>query len=220
MLLLLFSPQPAAAQLGFVNLSLSISDLWPPLNAYSEADAVHWTEAELYQYIDEGAKRIASKCGCFVVRDISLATTALDPTYDLPAVHLATIQADLNGRTLRPRNVQELEALDHDWVNTTSSEPRAFIQDTAGVNELRLFPTPTIGPETIGLVIQQTPPTISAAAAILAAPPIIRDYFTFYALAEARNRESIASMEEIVEWLRGAVTGAYEQAASALWGYR
>lgn len=219
MLLLVFAPQPAAPQPGYANLALAVSELWPPLNATGPNDAVNWTEAELFEWMDEAVKRLARKCGPFVVRDTTLATVIGQGPYSLPADHIATLQLDLNGRTLRARNIQELEALDADWPDTDSSAddpPAAFIIDTQGFDQVRIYPKP-YAVETIGLVMRQLPVDVSASAAILAVSPVMREYFSFHALAEARSKESLASMDEIVGWLRG-IEGMYESAAMELWG--
>src|SRR5207249_3191346 len=109
--------------------ALIVSDLWPPLNATSEADAVYWTEAELYEWIDEAVKRLAQR-GYFVVYDTSLTTATGTKNYTLPTGHVGTIQADIAGRLLRARNVQELEAFDSAWPAAATSTPLAFVLDT------------------------------------------------------------------------------------------
>lgn len=218
MLLLFFVPQPAIAQAGYINTALVVGDLWAPLNARSQADAVYWTEAELYEWIDEAVKKFARRHGAFVVYDTTLTTAAAVQNYDLPATHLNTIQADLNGKVLRARNVQELEALDSGWPTATPAEPKAFVQDTQGVTRLTVYPAPSVPFQSlpIGLAMAQLPATITAATAILAAPPALREYFTFSALAEARAKESQASMDEVADWLR-SITGLIEQVAEGLW---
>lgn len=218
MLLLLLFPQPAPASPGFVNFGVTVGELWPSLNARSAADAVWWTEAELYDWIDEAAKRLARKLGVFVRRDTSLSTVATQGAYTLPARHIATLQADVAGFVLKARNVHEIEALDASWP-TASDAPKAYLQDTQGLVKLTLYPKPNVANagRAIGLVIEEYPATISASAGTLAAPPVIEDYFAFYALAEARAKESNASMDEVADWFRQLVT-MYEGAIAGLWG--
>lgn len=220
MLLILFAPQPAPAQVGHANLSLSLADCWSPLSAVSEADAIFWTSAELIGYMDEAAKRLARVTGAFVERDESIAVVAGNGSYSLPTRHIQTIQADLANRTLRARNVQHLEAVDSDWPDTlanVSSPVRAFVQDTQGLEKVVVYPIPYIDNEILGLVIATFPQAITAATLVLPVPPVMRDYFTFAALAQARAKEGSASMEEVVPWLRSIVE-MYEQSIRGLWG--
>ncbi len=207
MLLLFIVPQPAPAQPGFVNAAQVVGDLWAPLNARGPADAVFWTEAELYEWIDEAVKRFARKHAAFVVYDQTVIAATNTADYNLPAAHVLTFQADLNGRYLRSRNVQEMDALDSTWPTAAADTPRAFLEDTKGLTRISLYPPPAIAynGQAVGLVMAELPAAITAAAAILAAPPVLREYFTFYALAEARAKESNASMDEIAAWYRGLV---------------
>lgn len=219
MLLLFVAPQPAIPQAGYINMAQVVSDMWPPLNARSEADAIFWTQAELFTWIDEAMQRLARKVGVFVDYDETLTTTVNTAAYPLPASHIRTIQADVNGKVLRARNVQELEALDSAWPTATSAEPKAFVLDTRGLLELQLYPAPSVPFQSlpIGLSMIKLPASITLANAILSAPPVLQDYFTFSALAGARGKESNASMDEVAAWLR-SINDLVVQAAEAIWG--
>ena len=193
-----------------------VSDLWAPLNANGPADAVFWTATELYEWIDEAEKKLARR-GYFVTRDASLTSATSTADYSLPSSHVATIQCDLGARTLRPRNVHEVEAKDAAWTATTG-KPEAFLEDTQGFNRLTVYPTPTVtyNALTIGLVMQQMPSDVTAANAIINAPQCIEEYFFFHALGEARCKETNASMDEVGAWFRGLVS-QYEQVMAGLW---
>lgn len=219
MLLLLLAPRAAPTTPGYINGALVVSDLWAPLNATGEADAIYWTEAELYEWIDEAAKRLARKLGLFVVYDTSLSTATGTKNYTLPTGHAGTIQCDIAGRMLRARNVQELEALDSAWTTAVNAKPKAFVEDTQGLTQLTLYPPPNLAENAkiIGLTMLTTLATISVSTAQFAAPQCIREYFTFSALAEARAKETNASMDEIAQWMRGLVD-TYEDAMRQLWG--
>lgn len=219
MLLLFVAPQPAIAAAGYINTAQVLGDMWPPLNARSAADAIFWTEEELYTWIDEATQRLARVVGPFVDYDRSLTTAANTADYPLPASHIRTIQADVNGKVLRARNIQEMEALDSAWPAAAAAEPKAFLLDTKGLVQLTLTPAPSVPFQSlaIGLAMVKLPGTISQSNAILAAPPVLQDYFTFSALAGARSKESNASMDEVADWLR-SITGLIEQAAAAIWG--
>lgn len=218
MLLLFVSTQAAPATAGFINMSLVVGGLWPPLNANGPTDAIFWTEEELYAWIDEATKRLARRLGAFVVYDTSLSTIASTPDYNLPASHISTIQADLHGKVLRARNVQELEALDSNWPAATPAEPKSFVEDTHGLDRLTLYPEPDALNESlpIGLLIQKMPSEVTKANGILSVPDCLQDYFAFFALGEARSKESNASMDETAEWFKN-LTQTYEQAITELW---
>ncbi len=220
-MLLLLVNQPAAAQVGYANLSLSLDDTWYPLNASGQADAIFWTPEKLVGYMDEAAKRLARITGAFIERNESITVTAGQGSYNLPVRHIDTLQCDLAGKTLRPRSVQQLEAADSDWPDTLATvdnPPKAFVQNTQGFDKIVVYPAPYLDPETLGLVRSTYPATLDASASmILPIPPILRDYFTFAALAGARGEEGQASMEEVVPWLRSIVE-RYEQAAGEIWG--
>lgn len=209
-------PQPPISSAGYINAALTVGDLWPPLNANGPADAVFWTDTELYYWIDEAAKKLA-RAGYFVTRDTSLTSATSTANYTLPATHVATIQCDLGARTLRPRNVHEVEAKDATW-NASTGKPEAFLEDTQGFNRLTLYPAPTVtyNALTIGLVMQRTHPDVAVTAAIISAPQCIEEYFFFHALGEARCKETNASMDEIGAWFRG-LTQQYEQVMAGLW---
>lgn len=206
MLLLLFTNQPAPPSPGYVNAGVVIGNIWPPLNATGPADAVFWTQEQMYEWFNESAKRLAGSGGIFVVRDTSLTALLNTPTYDLPDAHQATIQADLDGATLYARTVQEIEALDSTWPTTTGA-PEAFLLDVEGVKKITLYRMPDAGSDgkTIGLIMRSLPPEVSAAAGFLAAPPFLAEYFTFSLLAEARSpaTETRAQMPEISQWAKG-----------------
>lgn len=220
MLLLIFAPQPAAPSAEYVNFAAVLGDLYPRLNATSQADAVYWTDAEIYQWFDEATQRLARSAGVFVTRDTSITVTTGDGSYDLPADQISTIQMDLAGVVLRPRTVEELEALDADWVATMGPpSPSAFVQNVLGLGVVAIYPAPGSADNgnTLGMVIHVAPATVSASNALLLCPSVLQDYFGFYALAEARAKESKGAMPEVADWLR-SVTGLYEQAIEGYWG--
>lgn len=218
MLLLLFINQPAPPAASYVNLAVMAKDLWPPLNAVSEADAIFWSEAELYQWINDAVNRLADNAPLFVVYDQSLAAATGVGAYAQPSKFIATLQADLAGTVLRARNVQQLEALDDNWP-TSAGTPEAFALDSQGERQLRLYKTPSAPSNglLVGQVMQTLPATVNASNAILAAPTCLREYLSFSALAEARAKETRAQMPEISAWLRGLV-GMMDKAIVGYWG--
>jgi hypothetical protein len=218
MLLLFFNGGAAFASAGNINASVLIGNLWPPLNAVSEADAVFWSEAELYEWFNTAGRKLAGAGAVFVVRDTSLSSSVGVGSYSLPAAHNATIQADLAGKVLRSRTTQEVEALDADWVNTTGV-PVAFLEDVEGVKKITLFPTPNLASDAlaIDLLMRAIPAEVTAAAGFLVAPPALAEYFSFSIIAEARAKEGRAQMPEITAWLK-SICSQYEQAVQGYLG--
>lgn len=215
-LLVLFWPQqPAAPQLGFVNLSLAEQDMWPALNATSAADAVFWADPEIFDYFDECAKKLARGTPLFVTYDSTLSSISNQGNYALPIYHVNSIQVDLAGAVLYPRTVKELEALDAGWQGTTGT-PTSFLEDVGGLVYITLYPAPSTGGAAINIVMQRLPNDVSVGSAIIFAPQVLREYFTFYAIAEARAKESPSQMPEISQWLKG-VLGMMDQAIGGLW---
>lgn len=219
MLLLFVITQAAQSAASYINLSQLAGELWPPLNATNSADAVFWTDTDIYNFFDEGAKTLARKCGVFTEYDESLTAVQSQGSYTLPSKHISTIQVDVNRTTvLRPRSVQNLEALDDDWQNTEDA-PTSFAQNSAGVITILLYPRPdavTDG-KTIGIVEHVYPADIDANNGILAAPTCIAEYFRFYALGEARAKETKAQMMETAQWFKG-LSGMMETVMSNYWG--
>lgn len=218
MLLLIFTNQPAPPSPGYVNAGVVIGDLWPPLNAAGAADAVFWTEEQMYEWFNEAGKRLAGSGGVFVVRDTSLTSALATASYDLPDAHQGTLQADLAGNVLKPATVQELEALDSAWP-TTAGVPDAFLEDAEGVKTITLYAQPNAGNagRTIGLVMRANPDDVSVSDGFLAAPPFLAEFFTFSILAEARAAETRAQMPEISAWLK-AQAGMMVQAIQGYLG--
>ena len=219
MLLLFVITQAAQGAASYINLSQLAGELWAPLNATNAADAVFWGNTDLYNYFDEGAKALARRCGVFTEYDESLTAVQSQGSYALPSKHIATIQVDINRqKVLRPRSVQNLEALDDDW-QTTEDAPVSFVQNSAGVQTILLYPRPdavTDG-KTIGIVEHVYPADISPTNGILAAPTCVVEYFRFYALGEARAKETKAQMQETAQWFKG-LAGMMQTVMSNYWG--
>ncbi len=205
MLLLLFAPQPIPPSPGYVNANVVIGNLWPPLNANGPDDAVFWTQEQMIEWFNEAGKRLSGSGGVFVVRDTSLTSVLSTASYVLPDAHQATIQADLDGKVLKPRTVQEVEALDATWP-TTAGAPDAFLLDVEGTKTITLYAvpdSPSAG-KTIGLVMRSLPPDVTQGNAFLAAPAFLAEFFTFSLLSEARSPsvETRAQMPEVSAWLK------------------
>ncbi len=219
-LLLLFFPQQGQPSIAGVNLALAESDLWPALNATSSMDAIFWAQSDIYEWFDEAAKNMARKIGAFVNYDTSITIAEGTNAYTLPATHINTVEADIAGLVLKPRNIQELEALDASWP-TTEDPVDSFIEDQVGMDTFTTYPIPDASDDgkTLGLVMQAVPADITTSNAFVGAPGVLREYFTFSAIAEARAKESPAQMKEIAQWLRGVVD-MMDQTLSGIWAHQ
>lgn len=218
-ILLLIAPQQPAPVPGNYNLAGVLSQIYPQLNASGQNDLIFWTVAELYQWLDEAAQRLARTCDVFVVRDQSLVSVVNQASYPLPPAQIATIQVDLGGMVLRPASAHELEALDALWTQAAPGIPRKFVQDTAGLEQITLYPPPG-GPSqglTLGLVMYVFPNQISASNPFVGITGALQEYFAFSVLGEARAKETKAAMPEVAQWFRGLVS-MMEQAITGYWG--
>lgn len=214
MLVLLLAPQGAAT--AGLDVTAAIDAVIPALNASSPADLVYWTESELYEWADEAAKRLAGLVGGFVERDTSIALVIGTAVYALPARHLSTIHAGLDGESLRPSTVQEIEALDGTWPET-AGDPARWIADSDGLGRIRVYPSPASSGAALEIVFHRFPATVEASAAVILAPSCLREYFTFAVLGEARGKESKMAMPDVAGWAR-SMTGLYEEVCRQYWG--
>lgn len=218
-MLIPFFPQPVSPPTTeVIDMRQVLGDMYPALNASGPGDLIFWSVDELYRWIDETAARLSRTIGCFVERDTSISVVLGQGPYTLPAAQVATVQADVGGAVLRARTVHELEALDSTW-SQQQGPPRAFVQDTSGVTQIVIYPMPDAGNagKTLGLVLNFTPPTIAAGTPLLSAPTVIRDYFSFRTLGEARAKETKAAMPEVATWYR-ELAGTMEEAMQGYWG--
>lgn len=223
MMFFFFSPVGAAAPSG-IDLRDCLEAIYPSLNAQGPGDLVWWTDEELYQWMDEAAKRLARNTGCFLVRDdTTVVVVAGTGTYTLPARHVSTAHASLSGRMLDRTNVQELEARDSAWpeAQASSSQPfpvRYCLDAGGGLASVVLHPKPnTGGGGPLAVVMHQFPATITAGASVVALPGPLREYFTFSVLGEARSKESKGAMYEVGAWFR-ELAGLVEQVAKDYYG--
>jgi hypothetical protein len=217
-MLLLFFAHPPSGTPAIVNMAVVVGGLWEPLHSSSAGDAIFWTESELYQYIDEAAKRLGRTFQVFTSYDQSLTAANGTRDYTLDPRHVSTQQADLAGTVLRPFTAHELDSLSSTWP-TDSGTPKRFLEDTSGVFTLTLHPIPGAGDtgKAIGLVENKIPIDISVSAAILQAPQVMREYFTFYALSKAHAKEGRAQMQETGAFFKSLVE-LMETTIADYWG--
>ncbi len=194
-----------------------LSDLYPKLNAVTAADLIHWSETELYEWLDEAAKRLARGIGCFVERDASITIVTSTAVYSVPARHLSTIHAAIAGRALSPNNVQEVEALDSAWVETEGVTD-SFLNDNLGTDAVRVYPAPDATVTgALSLVFHRYVATINSSNHQLTAPACLGEYFSWWALSEARRKQSEAHMPEVADHFAKRVAWL-EKVIEAYWG--
>lgn len=191
------------------------TELYPYLGSSDAAGLEFWTDAELLAWINSGFERLSRKTGVFVERDTSISVAIGTAAYSLPSDHISTIHVSLGTAPIRASNRAELEARDATW-KTTAATPTHYLQDHgAGLASIRLYPTP-VATGTLNLVQHYRPATLTATSNIPVPEPI-EDYAFFVALAEARRRESDASMPEVA----GAcdeILNLYETVCREYWG--
>jgi hypothetical protein len=216
MLLLLF-PQGAAA--GELDVANSLNDALYRLGFQGAADiaaAGSWVSvAELFQWADEAAKELAYRSGVFLTADASITAIAGTATYALPARHVFTVNAWLNGVPLRITAVRDLWALDANWPTTSGNTTRASM-DAGSVGSITLYPNPLTGGP-LAQVCQECPPAIALGASAILLPTVLVDYFTYAMLAGARGKESEAAMPEMASHFEQRLK-LYESVIQHLWG--
>jgi hypothetical protein len=214
-MLLLLIPQGAGAGL---EVQLALNDVVYRLGftGPAELNATSWvTAAELFQFADDAAKKLAYDSGLFLTYDSSITATAGTAVYSLPATHVFTLAAWLAAQPLRLTSVRDLWALDSNWPTTSGDSVRASL-DAGSVGTITLYPIPVAG-GTLAQVAQEFAPTIQAGASTIALPPILRDYFSYAMLAGARGKESDLAMPEMAQHYQQRMA-LFEQIMREYWG--
>jgi hypothetical protein len=217
---LLFFFGSGTAPLG-VNMATVLPEFLPGLQAGDFSQLYFWTQEELYQWVDDAAKRLARETGCFVERDAATPLVVGTATYNLPARHLSAIHVTAGGRALSETTVNELEAGDDAWPTRAAGSadplPDRFLT-ALGLDAVTLYPIPDTGASgAIGVVFHRFPTTVTSSAAVIRMPAGLREYAAFWLMAEARGKEGKAAMPEVSAWFR-RLTGLYESVAREYWG--
>jgi hypothetical protein len=216
--LLLIIPQGTAA--SGLDLANALGDVLYRLGFQGVADITggadqYVTVAELYQWADEGAKKLSYAAGVFVTVDTSITVASPTAVYALPGTHVFTLMAALAGVPLRITPVRELEALDATWPATSGPATRCSF-DAGAVGVVTLYPLPTVG-GTLAQICQEFPATIAQGSSTLGLPTVMQDYFSYAMMAGARGKESDAAMPEMAAHFEERMK-LYEQVARELWG--
>ena len=200
-----------------LDISQTLADCLPVLKAASLEQLVWWNIAQLYSMADQGVKRLARTAGAFVERDTSIQTAAEISTYALPSDHVSTIHASFDGVALRPGSVQDMEALDADWVTAVDYTPKFFLH-VGGMDFIAVYPAPDGSiPGPLALILQRFPAALSATQTLLNGPVPLADYIEFYVLGQALGAESKGAMPEVAQWF-DQLCSLFESVAVSYWG--
>jgi hypothetical protein len=212
MLLLLF-PQGGSTSTG-IDINAVVDSILPSLGASSLSDLDWCTQAELLQWADDAAKRLAATAGVFVEYDANTTTATGQASYSTPTGHIDMIKAAV-GNNLRAITVAELNALDATW-QATPGAPKRFSMDANAPNNLTLYPVP-IATDAVALLFHKFPDAITVNNHSLSAPRPIRGYFAAFLKAEARRKESDATMTEMADHFSARVA-MFERVLEHLYG--
>ena len=202
----------------------ALSDAWYRLGFLSAAElatAGMWVSvAELYQFADDEAKKVAYESGVFLVYDESITAVPGAAVYELPASHIYTVMAALISgagvpQLLRLTPVRDLWALDGNWPTTTGNSVRCSL-DAGQVGTLTLYPSPVAG-GTLAQICQEFPPTVAVGSTTMALPSVLIDLFSYAMLAGARGKESEGQMADMAAHYQQRVD-LYEALVSHLFG--
>jgi hypothetical protein len=173
------------------------------------------TVAELYQWADEAAKKIAYESGVFITYDTSIAVTSGTAVWSLPASNVFTLAAWLGSNALRITPVRELWALDGTWTATSGPSTRCSL-DAGSVGTITLYPNPAVG-GTLNQVAEEYAAPIALGSSTVALPSVLQDYFSYAMMAGARGKESDAAMPEMAAHFEERMK-LYEQVIEHLYG--
>jgi len=172
---------------GEINTSTVLDNLLPDLHSDSYANLTFWTQAQLIDFEDQGAKQLSRAAMLFVERDTSKTTIIGGRTYSLPARHNATVHVSYGSTPLRPATTIEMEARDPAF-ETTAGDPDHWYEDNLDATIIGLAPVPNAA-GSLPMICSVYPPDL-ATTPLLQAPAPVAIYLTYYVLAKAYGKES------------------------------
>jgi hypothetical protein len=180
------------------------------LNSSGDADLVWWTTAELYEFLDEAARKFGQTG--VDVQTAPVAATSQESSYVLPAKCLSVVGIYADSRELRGTAVRYLEALSATWRDE-GGDPQRYALDSAGTRSFVIHPKPAQA-GTIDIVYHTWPDVYAGA---YRAPSVFGLYLQYSALAQARGKEGEAQSTDIAEAARARVN-VIDQVCRGLWG--
>lgn len=205
---------------GNLDTNQVIDGILPDLHAINRADlAPWWSEAELYQFLDEALKRLSRVACVFVGRQGALPLTVAGQfNYALPPQHVATLHISYATTPLRPGNQLELEMRDPDF-QTAPGTPDHWYEDLLGMEAFGVTPVPDTSDVPMPVIYEGWPTEIDAGGkqSFVAAPPPLKGYLGMCILAEAYGNEGEMEAPDIAKHCRGRMD-LYEQAFRTYYG--
>lgn len=194
-----------------VDLLTLLGETYPALGAASSSDLVFWTTGALARFAYDAGDGLSRRVP-FMASRTTVAVVAGTASYALPARHVGTFHLSVDGYSLRPASVEELDALDDDW-RTYADYPERYIEGLGGSKTVRLHPNPIVN-ATGHIAYYEHPDDDSTT---LAVPDALKEYYRLAIIGGARGSEGKGAMPEVAAWC-GRVMGLIEQVAAGYWG--
>jgi hypothetical protein len=202
---------------GEINTTSVLDQLLPDLHSDSYGNLTFWTQAQLINFLDEGAKKLSRATMLFVERDTSKTTANGTGTYSLPLRHNDTIHVSYGATPLRPATTIELEARDQGY-RTTPGNPDHWYEDDMDVTAIALAPVPTAA-VSLPMICSMYPPDLDTGQlnTLLQAPAPVGIYLSYFVLARCYGKESESEIQDLSQHAEAKVA-LLEQVFAHLWG--
>lgn len=198
-----------------MNLATTLATLAPLLHGSALSALADFSEAEVYEACNRAAEKLARTAQVWAER-VKQAALAGGAAYLAHERAIDVQHVSLDGVTLRPATVPDLNARDENWQDADPGTPTHFALDVDLRGTVTLFPKPEANGE-LAIVSHTQPATITAAAAVVAMPPPVALYLALRTLAELRRKDTPGQMLE-VSAEADRLADVLEQAFVAYWG--
>lgn len=197
-----------------LDLAATLSDV---LSALGVRDPPEWcSQAEIYQWWDEGQQRLARRAGIWVDFTAPANLVIGQSTYSVPANFLDLIRASVDNMKLRESSTADLEALDSSW-RTTGGPVQRISMDANAPNLATLYPSPSQAGQLREIYHRTQPAITGSSQAVIPIPSPLRDYFTFSVIGEARRKESDNAMLDMADHFQQRCD-LMERVCATYWG--
>jgi hypothetical protein len=180
--------------MALIHYGTVITDLLPALNADTIANLSFWTEETLYEYADEAARLIGA-LGVWVDRQ-PITVSSGEGSYALPVRTLTVIHVSLAGTSLRGINVQELDARDSDWRNSSGTVSH-FAFDVSGFAILFLYKKPEAGGT--AYVLRHTYFHAESSVSTARGAAVYNDFIKYRMLQKLRGHDGDGQMPDVAK---------------------
>ncbi len=206
----------ASTDAGGIDVSQVIDQALWDLHADSRANLTFWDEAQLYQWLDEAVKRLASIACVFVGRYAAVLTVQGQAAYSHPPQHVSTLHVSLGSTALRPASTMELEARNPAY-QTAQGTPAYWYENLLGSDSIALAPVPDTSDVTIPQIYAGWPTGLDMSQTVVAAPAPLKGYLGMALLAEAYGIEGEMEMRDVAAHCRGRL-GLYHMLFKQYYG--